>query len=377
MAINMRELVAMPLDVHALYKTQKDEKTIDQDLASRVVGVAKLINAAYKIYEYGKQNKAFAASFAQYAELDIFFGRKPALVKILQNTLAPDGSQKALSKGTVLACQALIEDSRNKIKKVLRAIGDLDASVSIAKLVKESQQNPVKYSMVEYLEDNKPCVQLENFWNPVVDPRVVVPNSIELGGKQGPSTMIITGSNTGGKSTIVKGIVANLWLAQTLGIAPSSQACLTPFDVIDSSMNICDNTAQGASLYQAEIDRVTSLLAQLDALKGTSKKGSLFFDEMFRGTSHEEASLATLDCAKQLASYSNSLAVVATHYKKDVIGLEQETKGVCKNFKVEILQKPGGKLERPFKLEPGVSTSNVARQLLNEAFAKHRSAVSK
>lgn len=367
-------LVNMPLGVHALYNAQRAKKTVDQDLASRVAGVAKLINASYKIYEYGKQNKTFAAAFPGYVELDIFFSRKPPLVKILQGTLTSDGSQKSLSKGTVLACNALIEDSSKKIKRVLRAVGDLDASLSIAKLVKESQQNPVQYSMVEYLEDDKPRVQLNDFWNPVVDPHVVVPNSIELGSKQGPSTIVVTGPNTGGKSTIVKGLVANLWLSHTLGIAPSSKACMTPFATLDSSMNIVDNTANGISLFAAEIERAALLRSKLESLESKKGKFGFFaFDEMFKGTDPAQAQLATTDCIKELASCRNSLAVVATHFKEDIDSLEEKTQGACKNFKVDIKQ-TGEKLERTFKLEPGVSRTNVARYLLNEALARNRDA---
>ncbi len=47
---------------------------------------------------------------------------------------------------------------------------------------------------------------------------------------------------------------------------------ITPFDYFGSSMNIVDNTAQGKSLYQAEVDRAAGLIKAAEQTYETNGK---------------------------------------------------------------------------------------------------------
>ena len=57
--------------------------------------------------------------------------------------------------------------------------------------------------------------------------------------------IILTGSNTGGKSTFLRSLSSNLILAQGLGIACSESTVLTPFKLMYSSIHISDSLEKG------------------------------------------------------------------------------------------------------------------------------------
>ena len=67
----------------------------------------------------------------------------------------------------------------------------------------------------------------------------------------GTRNITLTGPNAGGKSTFLMGMTTSLLLSQTFGIAPAKEAKLTPFDKINTSINIMDDIAAGKSLFMA------------------------------------------------------------------------------------------------------------------------------
>jgi DNA mismatch repair ATPase MutS len=181
--------------------------------------------------------------------------------------------------------------------------------------------------------------------------------------------MILTGSNTGGKSTVLKGIAFNGLLAQTLGIVAADKAVVTPFSFLGISLNIVDNIAGGKSLFQSEIDRAVGLVNAAALFTG---KGHclLVVDELFRGTTPDRAQEQTYEFAQRFASFKNTIYILATHFVDKVTQLEVSTGGECKNYKIEIKRDADGALQRTFKLVEGINTSNVAADILDTAWKK-------
>ena len=66
-----------------------------------------------------------------------------------------------------------------------------------------------------------------------------------------------------------------------------------------------------------------------------------------------------------MKKFNNLIFLLATHFP-ELTSLEEATNGNCKNFKIEIYKDEKGNLIRPFKIEPGVNSSNVADDILKQ-----------
>lgn len=264
--------------------------------------------------------------------------------------------------GRIFAATKFAESERDKFAGVIELIGELDACLSVAKLYKEYQGRRVSYSVVDVVERETPCIQLEGFWNPFVDHNVVVPNDIFLGGKNPEQHVILTGSNTGGKSTVgLKGTLLSLYLGHTFGIAPASRCYISRFSTFSSYLRVTDDLASGESAFQAEINRANALIKSVNGMEA-DQCAFVVIDELFKGTSPEKGMPAASKVTRYLADRKNVIFILATHYK-ELTELEKEIPSIV-NMKMEIFEDASGNLIKPYKLEKGVSTHNVAENLL-------------
>lgn len=340
-------------------------------LQTKLIKIAPLVRSVNTFDAYVERNNVLADALPSYPQAKALCNGSTAasadcktLLELLQTDTFVGQASFFSWYGRILVAHRAMILCKHELAPLMHLVGELDAYIAIAKLVKEMHNKRVGYCFVEFVQNDKPYVKMDNLWNPMVDPEIVVTNSIELGGYQLNRSMVVTGSNTGGKSTLLKGIMINVWLAHTLGIAPAQAVQLTPFAYIGSSMNIVDNTALGNSLYQAEIKRVQSIFESIKSLEH-NQFGFVIADELFRGTSPTQAEEATYRCTQHLVRNEQTLAIVATHYKTLATKLEEETGGICKNYKVDIVKNADGSLTRPFKLEPGIGSVDVASDLLD------------
>jgi len=269
------------------------------------------------------------------------------------------------NQGRVLVAHRLMQEHCKAFRSAFEAVGKMDAYMSAAKLFKDHRNLPVKYCFVTFRgKDHGPYLKLNNFWNPVLDVSAAVPNTVEFGAPGKHRNMILTGLNSAGKSTIIKGIVTSVLLAQIFGIAAAEEAEMTPFTVINTHIMIKDDVEHHRSLFQVEVDQAKDMLKRVRSLD-SNEFALVIIDEMFRSTGPDHAQVHSYNFAKALSEFSNVITLESTHYKK-LIGLEQETKGLFKNFKIEIQQRPDGTLYRPYKIEEGFTTSEITQAIFAE-----------
>lgn len=339
-------------------------------LQQRLIGVADLINCLKQIENIADQDSVIKDGLQYFDRIGLLFEHAKAektnlaaLTNLLQTrTFKGDPSFFSLS-GRVRAAYNLMDATKENLIGVMESIGEVDACLSIAKLYKEFENQRVNYAFVNYVENDKPYIKLVDFWNPIVNPGVVVPNSLELGKDGDARNIILTGSNTGGKSTILKGVMLNILLAQTLGIAPATEATMTPFTNICTYLNIKDDTALGNSSFKAEVLRAQSIINTVGALQD-GEFAFIVVDELFKGTSADKGQDAAYDVVKHLSQSDKSCFIMATHYPK-LTTLSDEV-ATIKNCKIDVLKDDAGHLIRPFKLEDGISQNNVAQDILKE-----------
>jgi DNA mismatch repair protein MutS len=161
-------------------------------------------------------------------------------------------------------------------------------------------------------------------------------------------------------------VTTSLLLSQTFGIVPAKEAVMTPFDKINTSIDITDDIAAGKSLFMAEVDRAQKHINLLAGLQQDEFSFSIF-DEPFSGTNPTEGAAAEYSVLEAMADHTNTLNIVATHYPI-VMLLEKNCpeKGFV-NYKVYITyQSAEKKLNYTYKVIPGKSNQAIAIDILEE-----------
>jgi hypothetical protein len=362
------------------------ERAIDfnkytKDMQKRLINVGIFIDTGQKILK--KISKEQSYIFESVLEIDsmqkVFStsNENPEAEKFLEKMLSDTfkGNPRLLChKGRVLVAfkKMLNPDMRNNLVGMIEGIGKLDAYMSLAKYHKKYANHPkAPLCFVEYVENvERPCINLEGYWNPLLNQNIAVANDIKFGETNVASNAIVTGPNAGGKSTNLKSICINCLMAQTCGFAPAKSMRMTPFTMINTYLNIADTIGK-ESLFQAEVNRIKSYFEELQSMKNGFVLSIM--DELFTGTNPEEGSQASYGAAKKLSQYHNSINIIATHFingegrMKDMTKLEAETGGLFKNFYVEINRHESNLFNYTYKLLPGVSNEQIGLELIEKA----------
>ena len=247
---------------------------------------------------------------------------------------------------------------------VLQAVGEVDAWLTIARLVKEGQQrdtNPISFA--HYLTNQTtPYLRLSQFWNPHISSELAVANSIEMGSHQ-PQNTIITGPNAAGKSTSMEGIAIAVLMAQTFGIAPARHLEMTPFSLIHTHMDVSSEVAAGLSTFKAESVRAIELMEHIDAMAKQQFSLTLM-DEIFSSTNPVEGEAGTYGFLQILANNPNAINICTTHYPRPVL-LAGRYPDHFQNLHV-LANMTDNKLTYDYHLKPGHSYQHIAIKILAE-----------
>ena len=288
------------------------------------------------------------------------------LLDLLQTSTFKGNASYFSDVGNILVTLRLVDAHEKELFEGIVALGEIDTYVSIASLFKERMVSQTRWCFPVYKgHESTPALEAKHFWNPFIDPAVVVTNTLQLGTPGDPRSAIITGPNAGGKSTAMTAIIYAALLSQTLGIAPAQEFVFTPFSKILTYLKITDDIAAGNSHFKAGAVRAQEVASALQNL--TNNQWALTgVDEVFNGTTHREGEAAAYSFIEMLGNFPHNLCLTTTHFPL-ITNLEKETAGrLFKNYKVSVTYNEQGNLVYPFKLEPGISDQNIAFDVLKE-----------
>lgn len=350
------------------FEWARDNILLDIYLQEKLIEVARYVEGLKKIDAVVQANPLLCSILSHGHELHAVLHELPKIsdeLKQLFELLETDtfqGESSLFSRtGRVLAAYKLMHSVKDQLTKAVVAAAEIDSYLSIAKLYKEFEHSDSPFCFVNFIQQAQPHIEFNDFWNPFIDPKKVVVNSLTLPDKDGRANVILTGPNAGGKSTILKALALNVILSQSFGIAAARFACITPFHTVATYLNISDDIASGNSLFKAEVLRAHTLIENVKNL-GHGEFSFIAIDEMFSGTSPEEGRAAAYSVAKHLGQFPNSIAMIATHFPL-LTRLESDTNNFC-TYKVSVNLKADGTISYPFILEPGISDQHVAIDIL-------------
>jgi hypothetical protein len=239
------------------------------------------------------------------------------------------------------SCMRIVDAERERLRRIVLWLGELDALVSIARL--RDERPDVR---VPDLVDNPDRIDSSGIVHPILEHGVG--NDVVLA-----PGLLVTGSNMSGKSTLLRTVAVNAILAQS--IHSTFGAWRAPLVTVHAVMRIRDDLGAGMSQYAVEVAAIGELVA---AAGQRTRVPKLFvLDEPFHGTNPAIRVPIVVAVFEHLAAHG--LIIGATH-DLDVATLLGSDFG-----RGYFAEHPAGGFDRT--LRSGVAQSTNAVELLARA----------
>ncbi len=160
-----------------------------------------------------------------------------------------------------------------------------------------------------------------------------VPNSIYLD-TEGPSLLLLTGPNMGGKSTYLRQAALLVILAQMGCFVPAQRMRLGVVDRIYTRIGASDNVAEGRSTFMVEMTETATIL------NTATQRSLLLLDEMGRGTATFDGMSLAWATVEHLHETLGARTLFATHYHE--LTMLSEHLPRLKNLRVAVQENPTG-----------------------------------
>lgn len=271
------------------------------------------------------------------------------LKKFEEEILSASQKQKALeAKLFESLIEELIEAS-TPLKETSEIISELDFLASLSKLALSSA-----WVFPEINETRD--FNLKASRHPVVDHALkgqFVANDIELSA-QTARTLLITGPNMGGKSTLMRQMAQIIILGQMGAPVPAQSASWGVFHSIFTRIGAHDAIARGQSTFMVEMVELAHILTH------ANDRSFVVLDEIGRGTSTFDGMSVAQAGLEYLHTKSNARIVFATHYH-ELTDLESRLPGL-KNAYLKVID-DNGKLIFLYELALGRSSKSFGIQV--------------
>ncbi len=179
-------------------------------------------------------------------------------------------------------------------------IGMLDGYFARAEYAKEI------HGCVAAIEENGTHLYLKKARHPLIDPNKVVANTYELKDKK---MLLITGSNTGGKTVTLKTIGLFVLMSGCGFPIACEEAILPAFDAVYVDIGDEQSIEQSLSTFSAHLTKLAMICEK------ATEKSLIILDELGSGTDPKEGealAIAVLDEFRQ----KKSMVLASTHYSR-------------------------------------------------------------
>ena len=181
--------------------------------------------------------------------------------------------------------------------------------------------------------------------HPVVERRLeeqgagrFVPNSLHLCAASdesgGPSLLLITGPNMGGKSTYLRQAALLVIMAQCGCFVPAERMRLGLVDRVYTRIGASDNVARGRSTFMVEMTETAAIL------NTATERSLVLLDEMGRGTATYDGLSLAWATVEHMHDKIGARTLFATHYHELTLLAERLSR--LKNVRVTVRENANG-----------------------------------
>ncbi len=181
-----------------------------------------------------------------------------------------------------------------------------------------------------------------------------IPNDIFLNAGQGsespgPSLLLITGPNMGGKSTYLRMTAMLVLMAQMGSFVPATSLRLGLADRIYTRIGASDNVARGLSTFMVEMTETATIL------NTATERSLILLDEMGRGTATFDGLSLAWATVEYLHAETGARTLFATHYHELTMLAEKLPR--VRNLRVGVKEAASG-IVFLHTIEPGAASKS-------------------
>jgi MutS domain V len=235
------------------------------------------------------------------------------------------------------------------VERWLSVIGRLEALSSLAMYAYEHPQDPFPE-----LAEGPATFEARGLGHPLLPASTCVRNDVSIGSPT--RTLLVSGSNMSGKSTLLRAVGVNTVLAMAGAPVRAQALRMTPLQV-GASIRVNDSLSEGHSRFYAEITRLRELYEMSDVAP------TLLFllDELLQGTNSNDRRIGAEGIVRAFIE-RGAIGLISTHdlALTDITGLEADA---LRNVHFQDTLEHG-RMSFDFRLRDGIVTKSNGIELM-------------
>jgi len=241
-------------------------------------------------------------------------------------------------------------EAAGRIKRSSASVAEADLLANFAHLAagrRYVRPKLVDEPIVEVIAGRHPVIEQ---WMEETREGRFIPNDIYLNsGEDGPSLLLITGPNMGGKSTYLRQAAMLVLMAQMGSFVPAESLRFGLVDRIYTRIGASDNVARGRSTFMVEMTETATIL------NTATNKSLILLDEMGRGTATFDGLSLAWATVEFLHAETGARTLFATHYHELTMLAEKLPR--VRNLRVGVKEAAGG-IVFLHNIEPGAASKS-------------------
>ena len=239
-----------------------------------------------------------------------------------------------------------------RIRKTSAVVAEIDLLANFAHMAalrNYARPQIEDYLLLEVIAGRHPVV--ESMMENAGEGRFIA-NDLYLdaeGEGQGPSGLLVTGPNMGGKSTYLRQTALLVVMAQMGCFVPAKSMRFGLVDRIYTRIGASDNVARGRSTFMVEMTETATIL------NTATERSLILLDEMGRGTSTFDGLSLAWATLEHLHASIGARTLFATHYHELTLLAEELPR--WKNVRVAVKELPQG-IVFLHAIEPGAASKS-------------------
>jgi len=343
-------------ELRTISKTGRQAIAAIEERERQRTGIASLkvrYNSVFGYYiEITKANMALAPADYERKQTLVNAERftTPELKEYERKILTAHDRSIEIEKRIFVELRRAVLEAAGRIRRTSAAVAEADLLANFAHLAalrRYVRPLIVEERVVEAVAGRHPVIEQ---WMEETREGRFIANDLYLNASgDGPSLLLITGPNMGGKSTYLRQAAMLVLLAQMGSFVPAESLRFGLVDRIYTRIGASDNVARGRSTFMVEMTETATIL------NTATNKSLILLDEMGRGTATFDGLSLAWATVEYLHAETGARTLFATHYHELTMLAEKLPR--VRNLRVGVKEAAGG-IVFLHNIEPGAASKS-------------------